>query len=174
MISNLVSRSFATKIGVLGAGQMGTGIGIVSSRIAQYNVVYVDPNANQLKKSEDFCVNWAAKEVKKEKMTAQDQQDCMQRLQWSSELQVLKDCDLVVEAVNENFELKKQIFQQVAKVTPDHAILASNTSSISISKIAGTIPDRAHQVIGMHFMNPVPVMKLVEVIRGLQTDDATH
>jgi 3-hydroxybutyryl-CoA dehydrogenase len=59
-------------------------------------------------------------------------------------------------------------------VTPDHAILASNTSSISISKIAGTIPDRAHQVIGMHFMNPVPVMKLVEVIRGLQTDDATH
>jgi len=98
----------------------------------------------------------------------------MQRLSWSSDLQALKDCDLVVEAVNENFELKKQIFQSIAKVTPDHAILASNTSSISISKIAGTIPDRAHQVIGMHFMNPVPVMKLVEVIRGLQTDDATH
>lgn len=73
--------------------------------------------------------------------------------------------------MNENFDLKKKIFTEVAKVAPDNCILASNTSSISISKIAGVIPDRAHQVIGMHFMNPVPVMQLVEVIRALQTDD---
>jgi len=72
-----------------------------------------------------------------------------------------------VEAANEDFELKRRIFTDLAEHTPDHAILSSNTSSISISKIGGVIPHRAHQVIGMHFMNPVPVMKLVEVIRGL-------
>ena len=80
----------------------------------------------------------------------------------------------MIEAVNEDFLLKKKIFQDIAKVVPDRTIFASNTSSISISKIAGTIPDRAANVIGMHFMNPVPVMQLVEVIRALQTSDATH
>ena len=77
-------------------------------------------------------------------MTGDDQSNMMNRLRWTSELESLKECDLVVEAVNENFDLKRNIFQQVAKVAPDHAVLATNTSSISISKIAGTIPDRAH------------------------------
>ena len=90
---------------------------------------------------------------------------------WTPNFSDLKDSNIVVEAVNENFDLKKSIFQELAKITDEHAILASNTSSISISKIAGCVPDRAHQVIGMHFMNPVPVMKLVEVIKALQTDD---
>mmetsp|Transcript_70744 Transcript_70744/g.98022 ORF Transcript_70744/g.98022 Transcript_70744/m.98022 type:complete len:96 (+) Transcript_70744:307-594(+) len=91
----------------------------------------------------------------------------MNRVSYSQEFSALKDADFVVEAANENFDLKTKIFNELANNTPDHAILATNTSSISISKIAGVIPDRAHQVIGMHFMNPVPVMKLVEVIRAL-------
>ena len=85
----------------------------------------------------------------------------------------MNNIDFVVEAANEDFEIKKLIFQGLAASVPDHTILATNTSSISISKIGGCIPERAHQVIGMHFMNPVPVMKLVEVITALQTDDAT-
>ncbi len=100
--------------------------------------------------------------------------DVLGRSQWTSDVANLSGVDFVIEAVNEDFELKKKIFQSVAKNTPSHAILATNTSSISISKIAGIIPDRAHQVIGMHFMNPVPVMQLVEVIRALQTSDDTH
>lgn len=91
----------------------------------------------------------------------------MSRIAFTSETAVLQDADFVVEAVSEDFDLKKKIFQNLADMTPEHAILASNTSSISISKIGGVIPARAHQVIGMHFMNPVPVMKLVEVIRAL-------
>jgi 3-hydroxybutyryl-CoA dehydrogenase len=86
----------------------------------------------------------------------------------------LSKTDFIVEAANEDFELKKMIFANMTRVAPEHAILASNTSSISISKIGGTIPARADKVIGMHFMNPVPVMQLVEVIRGLQTSDHTH
>ena len=96
------------------------------------------------------------------------------KMVWTAEFSDLKNSNIVVEAVNENFDLKKSIFMELARTTQDHAILASNTSSISISKIAGCIPDRAHQVIGMHFMNPVPVMKLVEVIRALQTDEKTY
>ena len=88
-------------------------------------------------------------------------------MQWLPDISGLKDSNIVVEAVNENFELKRNIFMELAKVTQDDCILATNTSSISISKIAGCVPERAHQVIGMHFMNPVPVMKLVEVIRAL-------
>ena len=89
-------------------------------------------------------------------------------------MESLSKTDFIVEAANEDFELKKLIFANMARVAPEHAILASNTSSISISKIGGTIPARADKVIGMHFMNPVPVMQLVEVIRGLQTSDHTH
>jgi len=86
----------------------------------------------------------------------------------------LKNSDVVVEAATENFDLKKAIFTKLAENTEEDAILATNTSSISITKIGGCIPDRAHNVIGMHFMNPVPVMRLVEVINGLQTSQNTH
>lgn len=87
--------------------------------------------------------------------------------------QGLGDVDFAIEAANEDFVLKARIFEDLASTTPKHAILASNTSSISLTKIAGTIPSRAHQVIGMHFMNPVPVMKLIEIIKALQTSDDT-
>ena len=92
---------------------------------------------------------------------------------YSTKLEDLHKTDFVVEAIVENFDVKKKTFQALSEITPAHAILASNTSSISITKIAGTIPDRAHQVIGMHFMNPVPVMKLVEIITGIQTSEET-
>lgn len=91
----------------------------------------------------------------------------MSRISYATSLESLDKADFIVEAANEDFELKKLIFQNLSKFAPEHAILATNTSSISISKIGGTIPTRADKVIGMHFMNPVPVMQLVEVIRGL-------
>lgn len=97
----------------------------------------------------------------------------MNRFSFSTKLEDFDKSNLVVEAIVENFDVKKTVFQKLAEVTPRDAILASNTSSISITKIAGTVPDRASNVIGMHFMNPVPVMKLVEVIKGLQTSQAT-
>ena len=91
----------------------------------------------------------------------------MNKVTYGDTINALSEVDFVVEAASEDFALKKMIFENLAKVTPEHTILATNTSSISITKIAGCIPDRAHQVIGMHFMNPVPVMKLIEVIKGL-------
>jgi len=146
---------------------MGTGIGIVGSRVAGLNVNFVDPSAGSLERSQAFVNNWCKKELAKERMNQDDIDLMMSRIAFTSENAVLQDADFVVEAVSEDFDLKKRIFQNLADMTPEHAILASNTSSISISKIGGVIPARAHQVIGMHFMNPVPVMKLVEVIRAL-------
>jgi len=146
---------------------MGTGIGIVASRVAGLNVTMVDPYDKSLQKSKDFTANWCQKEITKDRLTSADSTDVMNRIAYSGDLGSLKTADFVIEAANEDFDIKKIIFQGLANTTPDHAILASNTSSISISKIGGVIPERAHQVIGMHFMNPVPVMKLVEVITAL-------
>ena len=177
MIS-FTARRFATSqiktIGIVGAGQMGTGIGIVASRTAGLNVTFVDPSEDSLKRSENFVANWCQKEIAKEKLTKEEGNSVISRIKYAHKIDALSSVDFVVEAANEDFELKKLIFQNMAKVVPPHAILASNTSSISISKIGGVIPERADKVIGMHFMNPVPVMKLVEVIRGLQTSDETH
>jgi 3-hydroxybutyryl-CoA dehydrogenase len=106
-------------------------------------------------------------------MTTEDKSSMMSRINYGDTIQHLSGADFIVEAASEDFELKKRIFEHIASIAPEHAILATNTSSISITKIAGCIPDRASKVIGMHFMNPVPVMKLVEVIRGLQTSDET-
>lgn len=106
-------------------------------------------------------------------MTEADKKGVLDRIAFADTLDQLNNADFVVEAASENFALKKKIFEGLATITPAHAILATNTSSISITKIAGVIPARANQVIGMHFMNPVPVMKLIEVIKGLQTDEAT-
>ena len=117
--------------------------------------------------------SWCDKEIAKERMTAKDKEEVISRITYADSINNLSDVDFVVEAASENFELKKKIFQHLAEVTPAHAILATNTSSISITKIAGVIPARAHQVIGMHFMNPVPVMKLIEVINALQTNEET-
>ena len=133
----------------------------------------IDPNSASLDKSGTFVENWCAKEIAKDRLTEAESRDVINRITYSNELNALSNADFVIEAANEDFNIKKVIFQGLAKTVPDHAIMATNTSSISISKIGGIVPERAHQVIGMHFMNPVPVMKLVEVITALQTDDAT-
>lgn len=106
-------------------------------------------------------------------MTPEDKHNILDKMSYSVKIDSCSDADFVVEAIVENFEAKRSTFTQLAHVAQPHTILASNTSSISITKIAGTIPHMADRVIGMHFMNPVPVMKLVEVIPGLQTSKQT-
>ena len=146
---------------------MGTGIGIVGSRVAGLDVCFVDPSEASLKKSQTLITKWCDKEISKERMDEKTKGDVLGRIKFADNISALSDADFVVEAATENFNLKKTIFEHLAECTPEHAILATNTSSISITKIAGVIPPRAHQVIGMHFMNPVPVMKLIEVIKAL-------
>lgn len=116
---------------------------------------------------------WLEKEEGKGRVTADEKYDVLNKMTWSTRLEELDNTDFVVEAVVENFDVKKSIFQKLDTIVPEDAILASNTSSLSITKLAGTVPNRADKFIGMHFMNPVPVMKLVEVIKGLQTSEDT-
>ena len=111
--------------------------------------------------------------VKKETITEDQKSEILGRIKTTTALEDLKDCSLVVEAATENFDIKKQLFEQLDKITAGDAILASNTSSISITKIAA-VTARPDKVIGMHFFNPVPLMKLVEVIRGIATSDETY
>lgn len=111
--------------------------------------------------------------VEKGKMTEEDQKAAYGRLETTTNLKDASDCDLVVEAVVENMDVKVSVFQQLDEITPSHAILATNTSSLPITEIAAATK-RPDQVIGMHFMNPVPVMKLVEIIRAIQTSDETY
>jgi len=111
--------------------------------------------------------------VKKESITEADKEQYLGRIKTTTDLNDLKDCSLIVEAATENFEIKKQIFEQLDQIAGEDAILSSNTSSISITKIAA-VTRRPERVIGMHFFNPVPLMKLVEVIRGIATSDETY
>jgi 3-hydroxybutyryl-CoA dehydrogenase len=153
---------------------MGTGIGIVASRVAGVQVKFIEPNKANQKKSHDFVVSWCDKEIQKERLTPEEKEQVIKRITYHDSIKSgLGDVDFAVEAANEDFNIKAKIFEELASSTPSHAILASNTSSISLTKIAGVIPQRAHQVIGMHFMNPVPVMKLIEIITALQTTDVT-
>jgi 3-hydroxybutyryl-CoA dehydrogenase len=152
------------RIGVVGAGQMGTGIGIVSAAQAKAEVLIVDPNEDALNQSRKFVHDWLERAVKKEVLKPEVTNDIKNRMEWTSDISKFTQVTLAIEAVNEDFELKRRIFENLAGIVPDECLMATNTSSISITKIAGTIPDRAHQVAGMHFMNPVPVMSLVEVI----------
>ena len=154
---------------------MGTGIGIVASRHAGLDVIFVDPSDKQLVNSEVQIGLWCDKEIKKERMDEAAKKQMLSRISYGDTIQHLSEVDFVVEAASEDWSIKKTIFQHMSNVVPSHAILATNTSSISITKIAGCVqPERATNVIGMHFMNPVPVMTLVEVINGLQTSDDTY
>jgi len=147
MLQNILKKSFSSnikKLGVVGAGQMGTGIGIVGSRVAGLNVTFVDPSEKSLLGAQKMVSSWCDKEIAKERMTAQDKADVIGRITYADSIQALSGVDFVVEAASENFELKKKIFEHLAANTPEHAILATNTSSISITKIAGVIPHRAH------------------------------
>ena len=160
------------KVMVIGAGQMGAGIAQVHAQ-AGFEVLLNDMNAEALDKAMKNIDKLLTRAVDKERMTNEEKEATLKNLTTSTSLEDAKDCDLVVEAIVENMDVKTQVFQDLDRITPKHAILATNTSSLPITEIAA-VTNRPDQVIGMHFMNPVPVMKLVEVIRGIQTSDQTY
>lgn len=160
------------KVMVVGAGQMGAGIAQVCAQ-AGFEVLLDDMNKEALEKGLAHIDKLLTRAVDKERITAKEKADTLNRLKKSTELKDARDCDLVIEAAVENMEIKTRLFSDLDAFAPKHAILATNTSSLPITEIAAAT-SRPRQVIGMHFMNPVPVMKLVEVIRGLQTSDATY
>ncbi len=159
-------------IGVIGAGTMGNGIAQTAAG-AGFDVIICDVNAELLERGLANIGKSLDRFVKKETMTEAQKGEVLGRIKTTTDLAGLADCSLVVEAATENFDIKKQIFEKLDSICGPDAILSSNTSSISITKIAATTK-RPDKVIGMHFFNPVPLMKLVEVIRGIATSDETY
>ena len=162
----------AELIGVIGAGTMGNGIAQTAAN-AGIDVIMCDVSAEFVERGVANISKSLDRFVKKETMTEDQKAEVLGRIRTTTELDELKDCSLVVEAATENFDIKKQIFEKLDSICGPDAILSSNTSSISITKIAA-VTKRPENVIGMHFFNPVPLMKLVEVIRGIATSDATY
>lgn len=160
------------KIGIVGAGQMGAGIAQVAAT-SGLDVVVTDVSQASLDKGAAAVAKSLGRLVKKEKLSQSEADEATQRIQWHQSLAEHKDRNLVVEAVTENESLKGSIFKELDELLPADAILASNTSSISITRL-GANTTRPERFIGMHFMNPVPVMKLVEIIRGIATSDETY
>ncbi len=159
-------------IGVIGAGTMGNGIAQTAAN-AGFDVVICDISQEFLDRGVANISKSLDRFVKKETITEDQKGEILGRITTTTELEGLKDCALIVEAATENFDIKKQIFEKLDAITPANTILSSNTSSISITKIAAATK-RPDKVIGMHFFNPVPLMKLVEVIRGIATSDETY
>ena len=160
------------KIGVIGAGQMGNGIAQVAA-CAGYDVVMIDIKDEYVDKGLATVRTSLGKLVRKERMTQTNADEALARIVTGTDRSMCADCDLVVEAVPEVLALKQEIFEELDRVCKPETILASNTSSISISTIAAST-NRADKVIGMHFMNPVPIMKLVEIINGADTSETTN
>ncbi len=160
------------RIGVVGAGTMGNGIAQAFA-VAGFDVVMTDVADTALERGLKTIDGSLARLVKKEKMTEAQKAEVMARIGTSTDLSAVSDVDLVIEAATENLDLKLKIFAQLDKTLKQDAIIATNTSSISITRLAAST-SRAPRVIGMHFFNPVPVMALVELIRGLQTSDETY
>jgi 3-hydroxybutyryl-CoA dehydrogenase len=159
------------KVGVIGAGQMGNGIAHVCS-LAKIQVTLVDVNEAQLKKALETIDRNMSRQVKRGLITEADHQDALKRINVGQKFDLFKDSDFVIEAATEKEEVKKEIMKTLCPVLRPDAMIASNTSSISITRL-GAATDRPSKFIGMHFMNPVPLMQLVELIRGLATDDET-
>lgn len=159
------------KIMVIGAGQMGSGIAQVSA-MAGLDVVLNDIKDEFVSRGMGVIEKNLSRDVSKGRLDEAGKEAILKRLKPSTSIQDAADVDIVVEAAIENMEIKGKIFRDLDQITPEHAILASNTSSLPITEIAA-VTKRPEKVIGMHFMNPVPVMKLVEIIRGLATSDDT-
>jgi 3-hydroxybutyryl-CoA dehydrogenase len=159
-------------IGVVGSGTMGNGIAQVAAR-AGYDVVMHDASAEFLERGIKAIDRNLQRDVDRERLSIDEKQSVLGRIKITTEIDVLSEAAFVIEAVTENLEVKTEVFKALDRVTPADAILASNTSSISITKL-GAVTRRPDKVVGMHFMNPVPVMKLVEVIRGIATSDETY
>ncbi|KAK5137560.1 hypothetical protein LTR08_008540 [Meristemomyces frigidus] len=167
------------KLGVIGAGQMGLGIALVASRMAKVPVVILDNSQKSLDKGLSFADKLLSKDVSKDRISQSDADATRSRLTTTTSMSDLGDVDMVIEAVPEIVSLKQSIFASLAKMCPSHTILATNTSSISITLIArATTEDptdlsSSSRVVSTHFMNPVPVQKGVEIISGLQTSPST-
>ncbi|NQW61543.1 MAG: 3-hydroxybutyryl-CoA dehydrogenase [Deltaproteobacteria bacterium] len=158
-------------VGVVGGGQMGTGIAQVAAQ-SGFAVTIVDRSAATLERSQRTMLRSMARLVSKGTLTEAVAAEALARLTFETSLDSLAYCDLIIEAVPETFEIKAAVFTELSRIAKPDAILASNTSSISITRIAAET-NRPAQVIGLHFMNPVPMMKLVEVIRGIATSEET-
>jgi 3-hydroxybutyryl-CoA dehydrogenase len=159
------------RVGVIGAGTMGNGIAQVCA-MAGLQAVMVDVSATAVSRGLSSVTGSLDRLLKKEKITAADKDAALERIEGTTDYDALKPCDLIIEAATENEHLKVEILKRVDALARPGVILATNTSSISITRLAAAT-SRADKVVGMHFFNPVPVMSLVEVIRGLLTDDAT-
>ncbi|BCB40422.1 3-hydroxybutyryl-CoA dehydrogenase [Bacillus cereus] len=160
------------KIVVIGAGQMGSGIAQVCA-MAGYDVKVQDLKQEQLDRGLAIITKNLARQVEKGRMKEEEKEATLNRLTVTLDLDCVKEADLIIEAAVEKMDIKKKIFANLDEIAPEHAILATNTSSLPITEIAA-VTKRPEKVIGMHFMNPVPVMKLVEIIRGLATDDTVY
>ena len=158
-------------VGILGAGTMGNGIAHVFAK-SGYSVLLCDVEPKFLERALATISQNLDREVAKNKLAAGEKEAALKRIQTSTDRAGLKNCGLIIEAVTEKFEIKAELFRQLDSLAPPEIILASNTSSISITRLAAETR-RPQKVVGMHFFNPVPMMKLVEVIRGLATSDET-
>ena len=158
-------------IGVVGAGTMGNGIAQTAAGVG-FEVVMCDIKQEFVERGVQNISKSLDRFVKKETMTDENKFEILKRIRATTYFESLKDCSLIVEAAVENFDVKKEIFTSLDNLTAPETILSSNTSSISITKIAATTK-RPEKVVGMHFFNPVPLMKLVEIIRGIATSDET-
>lgn len=165
------NSSAISKIGVIGAGQMGNGIAHVAA-LAGYDVGLNDLSKEKFDAALATIEGNMNRQVAKGRISEQDRDEALKRIFFAPDPSAFADSDLVVEAVTEDEDIKKEIFSQVCPNLKPEAILATNTSSISITRLA-TATDRPEQFIGMHFMNPVPLMELVELIRGIATDEHT-
>ncbi len=159
------------KIGVIGAGQMGHGIALVSAK-AGYDVVLRDITKEYVEKGISKIDRFLSKSVEKGRMKEDEKKKILSKIKGTTNISDVKDADIVIEAIFENIKVKKELFKELDDVCKKECILASNTSTIPITDLA-SVTKRPGKFIGMHFMNPVPLMKLVEVIRGLRTDDKT-
>lgn len=159
------------KIGVIGAGQMGHGIALVAAK-AGFDVILRDIKDEFVQKGMSKIERFLDKSIEKGKMAADDKKKILSHLKGTTKLEDLKDADLIIEAIFENIKVKKELFQDLDKICKKETYFASNTSTIPITDLA-SVTGRSEKFIGMHFMNPVPLMKLVEVIRGLRTNNET-
>lgn len=158
-------------VGIIGAGQMGSGIAHVCA-LSGYNVLIHDVSADQIAKALASIDKNMSRQVAKEKLTEADKTAALARISAAPELASLSDCDMAIEAATENEAIKKKIFEALCPVLKPDAILATNTSSLSVTRLAAST-DRPEQFVGIHFFNPVPLMKLVELIKGIATSDET-
>ena len=159
------------RVGVVGAGIMGAGIVQVCAQ-SGYQVVVSEINDELLQKGIGTVDFFLGRAVTKEKITAEDKDEIMVRIQGTTDPKGFKDCDLIVEAIIENLKLKKELFKQLDEICPPHALLTSNTSSMTIVEMAA-VTKRMDKVAGLHFFNPVPLMRLVEIVRTITTSDET-